>query len=100
MDQNVKSSSVDAAVAPGSGVDLRLEEREVEAFHVALAAGIAQGFEIVPVGPLVFVQLFGEILAAASAASGRQCHFQTNHSLSRARAKTAKSFPPPPSPSA
>lgn len=92
MDQNVKSSSMDAAVAPGSGVDLRLEEREVETLHVALAAGIAQGFEIAPVGPVVLVrQLLGEVLPAASAASGRQCHFQTN---ALPRERTAKSFSP------
>lgn len=92
MDQNVKSSSMDAAVAPGSGVDLRLEEREVETLHVALAAGIAQGLEIAPVGPVILVrQLLGEVLPAAPAASGRQCHFQTN---ALPRRGTAKSFSP------
>lgn len=60
MSQNVKGSSVDAAVAPGSGVDLRLEQREIETLHVALAAGIAQGLEIGPVRSLVLVrQLLG-----------------------------------------
>lgn len=87
MDQNVKSSSVDAAVAPGSGVNLRLEEGEVEALHIALAAGVAQGFEIAPVGPLILGrQLLGKVLAAASAASGRQCHFRLN-TLSRENRK-------------
>lgn len=51
---------MNAAVAPGSGVDLRLEEGEVEALHIALAAGVAQGLEIAPVGPLIFSrQLLG-----------------------------------------
>lgn len=60
MGQNVKGPSVDAAVAPGSGVDLRLEQREIEALHVALAAGVAQRLEIRPVRPLVLVrQLLG-----------------------------------------
>jgi len=77
MDQNVQSSGVDAIVAPGSGVDLRLEKREIEALHVALAAGVTERFEIAPVDPLVLVrQIFGEILAAASAATGRQSHFR------------------------
>lgn len=97
MDQNVKSSSMDAAVAPGSGVDLRLEEREVETLHVALAAGIAQGFEIAPVGPLVLVrQLLGEVLAAASAASGHQCHFQTSTLPRENRKIFFSTFPPLP----
>lgn len=79
MDQNMKSSSVDTAVAPGSGVDLRLEEGEVETLHIALAAGVAQGLKIAPVSPLVLsYQLLGKILAAACAASGRQCHFRLN----------------------
>jgi len=87
MDQNMKSSSVDTAVAPGSGVNLRLEEGEVEALHIALAAGVAQGLEIAPVGPLILGrQLLRKVLAAASAASGRQCHFRLN-TLSRENRK-------------
>jgi len=58
MDEDVKSSSVDAAVAPGSGVNLRLEERKIEAFHVTLTAGVAQGFEIAPVSPLILIHQF------------------------------------------
>jgi len=87
MDQNMKSSSVDTAVTPGSGVDLRLEEGEVEALHIALAAGVAQGLEIAPVGPLILGRhLLRKVLAAASAASGRQCHFRLN-TLSRENRK-------------
>lgn len=83
----MKSSSMDAAVAPGSGVDLRLEKGEVEALHIALAAGVAQGLEIVPVGPFILGrQLLGKILVAASAVSGRQCHFRLN-TLSRENRK-------------
>jgi len=77
MDQNVQSPGMDAIVAPGSGVDLRLEEREVEALHVALATGVTERFEIDPVDPLVLVrQILGEILATASTATGRQSHFR------------------------
>lgn len=96
MDQDVESAGVDAAVAPGSGVDLRLEEGEVEALHVALAAGVAERLEIGRVGPLILVRkLLGEVVLAAtatspaaaaaaassSAASGRQCHFRWNTPL-------------------
>lgn len=92
MDQNVKSSSMDAAVAPGSGVDLRLEEGEIETLHIALAAGIAQGLKIVPVSPLILgPQFLGKILATACAASRRQCHFRLN---TLSRAKTANSSSP------
>jgi len=82
MDQNVQSSGVDAIVAPGSGVDLRLEEREVEALHVALAAGVTERFEIAPVDPLVLVRrILGQILAAASTATGRQSHFRPSEQM-------------------
>lgn len=117
MDQNVKSPRVDAAVAPGSGVDLWLEEGEIEALHVALAAGVAQRLEISrpPIDPLILVyQLLDEILASSAAASAaaaaaaaprRQCHiFGRTRSfvllsprLSRARARNhakPQNFPP------
>lgn len=92
MDQDMESAGVDAAVAPGSGVDLRLEKGEVEALHVALAAGVTERLEIGRVGPLVLIrQLLGEVVLAATAVaaatassssatatSGRQCHFRWN----------------------
>lgn len=93
MDQDMESAGVDAAVAPGSGVDLRLEKGEVEALHVALAAGVTERLEIGRVGPLVLIrQLLGEVVLAAATAvaattassssatttSGRQCHFRWN----------------------
>lgn len=92
MDQDMESAGVDAAVAPGSGVDLRLEKGEVEALHVALAAGVTERLEIGRVGPLVLIRQFlGEVVLAATAVaattvssssatttSGRQCHFRWN----------------------
>lgn len=96
MDQNVQSPGVDAIVAPGSSVDLWLEEREVEALHVALTAGVTEGFEITPVGPLVLVhEILGEEVLGAT--TGRQSHFRTNgwtnrrtNSRAISRAATAK----------
>lgn len=72
MDQDMKSARVNPGVAPGSGVYLGLEQGEIEALHVALAAGVAQGLEIAGVSHLVLVRRFlREVLAASTAASRR-----------------------------
>lgn len=68
----MKSARVNPGVAPGSGVYLGLEQGEIEALHVALAAGVAQGLEIAGVPHLVLVRRFlREVLAASAAASCR-----------------------------
>lgn len=75
MDQDMKSAGVNPGVAPGSSVDLGLEQREIEALHVALAAGVAQRLEITGVRHFVLVpHLLRKILAstvAVTAASTR-----------------------------
>lgn len=76
----MKSAGVNPGVAPGSGVDLWLEQREIEALHVALAARVAQGLEIARVRDLVLVRdVFREIFATSGAAgaTSRRCqrHF-------------------------
>lgn len=102
----MESAGVDAAVAPGSGVDLRLEKGEIEALHVALAAGVTERLEIGRVGPLVLIrQLLGEVVLAATAVaattassssatttSGRQCHFRVEYSFSFPWNETAMPF--------
>lgn len=45
MHEQVEEASVHSAVAPRIRVGLGLEQREVEALHVALAAGVAQRLE-------------------------------------------------------
>lgn len=75
MDQDMKSARVNPWVAPGSGVDLGLEQGEIEALHVALAAGVAQGLEIAGVPRLVLVRrILREVLAVAPCRSQR--HFR------------------------
>ena len=72
MDQDMKSARVNPGVAPGSGVYLGLEQGEIEALHVALAAGVAQRLEIPAVPHLVLVRRFlRQVLAAASRRSQR-----------------------------
>lgn len=46
MHEQVEEAGVYPAVAPRIRVGLRLEQREVEALHVALAAGVAQRLEL------------------------------------------------------
>lgn len=68
----MKSARVNPGVAPGSGVYLGLEQGEIEALHVALAAGVAQRLEIPAVPHLVLVRRFlRQVLAAASRRSQR-----------------------------
>ena len=45
MKQEIKEAAVDASVAPGIRVGLRLEQREVETLHVALAIQVARRIE-------------------------------------------------------
>lgn len=87
----MKRASVNAGVAPGSGVDLWLEERKVEALHVALAAGVAQSLRsssstvsctttAIAISSTSAGQLFvatdfiGQLFAGASATPRRQRH--------------------------
>lgn len=79
MDQDMKSACVYPGIAPGTGVDLGLEQREIETLHVAFAAGIAQRLQITGVCHLVLVRdVFRKVLAASATATRRcQRHFST-----------------------
>lgn len=100
----MKSARVNPGVAPGSGVYLGLEQGEIEALHVALAAGVAQGLEIAGVPHLVLVRRFlREVLAASAAASCRSQRHPRAQFSPRGR-RTRHNSPdkgapfPPPSP--
>lgn len=88
MDEDVKGAGVYPGVAPGSGVDLGLEQREIETLHVALAAGVAQGLQIAGVRHLVLVfrRVLRKVLACSRAASPRcQRHFSPKASSTRGK---------------